>query len=141
MAVKVLIERHVKAGREELVWEMLRDLRSQAVRQKGYLYGETWRSLENSRIFLVSSTWGSRNYWETWTNDDLRRKIEERINPYLRKPGTVRIFEELAILPEPETGTSTNGRKTLTGLNPAINTPDLPGLMETADGPEEAHPG
>ena len=101
MAVKVLIERHVKAGHEELVWDKLRDLRSQAVRQRGYLYGETWRSLENSRIFLVSSTWGSRDYWETWVNDDLRRKMEERISPYLRKPGTVRIFEELATLPAP----------------------------------------
>ena len=140
MAVKVLIERHIKAGHEELVWEMLRDLRSQAVRQKGYLYGETWRSLENSRIFLVSSTWGSRDYWETWTNDDFRRKMEERISPYLRKPGAVRIFEELANLPKPETGTITNGRKMVTGLNPAINTPDLPGLLVTSDGPEQANP-
>ena len=60
MAIKVLIERRVKAGHEDLVWEMLRDLRGQAVRQKGYLYGETWRSLDNPRIFLVSSTWGRR---------------------------------------------------------------------------------
>ena len=53
MAIKVLIERRVKAGHEDLVWEMLRDLRGQAIRQKGYLYGETWRSLDSPRIFLV----------------------------------------------------------------------------------------
>jgi heme-degrading monooxygenase HmoA len=64
LAVKVLIEQVVKAGYEELVWEMLRDLRGQAVRQRGYLYGETWRSLDNPRVFLVASTWGSREYLE-----------------------------------------------------------------------------
>ena len=99
MAVKVLIERKVKAGYEVLVWNMLRDLRSQTVRQQGYLYGETWRSLDNPRIFLVSSTWGSREYWETWFNDDYRKNVELRISAFLRKPTTVRVFEELTTLP------------------------------------------
>lgn len=103
MAIKVLIERHVKAGYENLVWEMLRDLRGEAVRQKGYLYGETWLSLDNPRILLVTSTWGRREYWETWVNDDFRRKTEVRISPFLRKPGTIRVFEESATLPAPET--------------------------------------
>ena len=111
MAVKVLIERLVKAGHEELVWEMLRDLRGQAVRQKGYLYGETWRSLDDPRIFLVSSTWGGREYWETWVNDEFRRKKEERIRPYLRKAGIIRMFEELATLPNNEPRTAKNRRK------------------------------
>ena len=66
MAIKVLIERTVKAGREELVWDMLRDLRGEAVRQRGYLYGETWRSLDNPKVFMVSSTWGHADYWDNW---------------------------------------------------------------------------
>ncbi len=99
MAVKVLIERRVKKGYEELVWDMLRDLRGQAVRQKGYLYGETWRSLDDPRVFLVSSTWGCREYWEVWVNDDFRKRMEERIRAYLRKTGTIRVFEELSTLP------------------------------------------
>ena len=39
MGVKVVLERTVKAGYENIVWEKLRDLRSQAVRQWGYMYG------------------------------------------------------------------------------------------------------
>ena len=101
MAVKVLIERTVKAGYEALVWEMLRDLRGQAVRQKGYLYGETWRSLDNPRIFMVSSTWGSREYWEIWAKDDFRRNMELRISAFLRKSSTVRVYEEMTTLPTP----------------------------------------
>ena len=85
MAIKVLIERKVKAGYEVLVWNMLRDLRSQTVRRQGYLYGETWRSLDNPRIFLVSSTWGSREYWDAWSNDEYRKQVELRISAFLRK--------------------------------------------------------
>ena len=98
MAIKVLIERTVKAGREELVWDILRDLRGEAVRQRGYLYGETWRSLDNPRVFMVSSTWGHADYWENWVRDDFRVKMEAKIKPYLRKPGKIRIFEEISTI-------------------------------------------
>ena len=75
MTIKVLIERKAKAGYEESVWNLLRDLRSQAVRQRGYLYGETWRSVDDPRIFVVVSVWGDRQYWEKWVEDDFRRKL------------------------------------------------------------------
>ena len=96
MAVKVLIERRVRKGYEELVWQMLRDLRGQAVRQKGYLYGETWRSLDDPRLFMVSSTWGCREYWDAWVTDEFRQRMEVRIRPYLRRDVSIRVFEEVA---------------------------------------------
>ena len=111
MAIKVLIERKVKAGYESLVWEMLRDLRGQAVRQKGYLYGETWRSLDDPRIFLVSSTWGSRDYWESWFDDDFRRNIDLRLSAFLRRPRIIKIYEELATLPTPGAGAQKRARR------------------------------
>ena len=98
MAIKVLIEWTVKAGREGLVWDMLRDLRGEAVRQRGYLYGESWRSLCNPRVFLVSSTRGHPDYWENWVRDDFRVKMEAKIKPYLRKSGKIRIFKEISTL-------------------------------------------
>ena len=107
MAVKALIERKVKAGHENMVWEMLRDLRGQAVRQKGYLYGETWRSLDNPRIFLVSSTWGSRDHWESWLDDKFRRNMDLRISAFLRTGTTIKIYEELTTLPDTP---NSNGR-------------------------------
>jgi len=102
MAVKVLIERWVKAGFENAVWERLRDLRSQAVRQRGYLYGETWRSLDDPRVFMVLSVWGSRGHWETWFHDEFRRKIDDTINTMLRRPCTIKVFEDVFTLPPVE---------------------------------------
>ena len=101
MAVKVLIERWFKAGHEDTVWDMLRDFRSQAVRKRGYLYGETWRSLETPRVFMVVSVWGGREYWENWVDDEFRRGMDQRINQFLRKPSTARVFEEVTTLPPP----------------------------------------
>ncbi len=99
MGVKVVLERTVRAGYENTVWEKLRDLRSQAVRARGYMYGETWRSLDNPRTFVVVSAWGTREHWEAWSNDDFRRKMDESINRMLRKPCTIRVFEEVTTLP------------------------------------------
>ena len=93
MGVKVVLERTVKAGYENTVWEKLRDLRSQAVRARGYMYGETWRSMDNPRTFVVVSAWGTREHWETWSNDEFRRKMDESINRMLRKPCTIRVYE------------------------------------------------
>ena len=103
MSVKVLIERYVKAGKEEAVQLLLRDLRSQAVRQKGYMYGETWRSQDNPRIFMVVSTWSYLDHWEAWTNDEFRLGMEERIRPLLREPCVIRVFQE-------SNGANPNGR-------------------------------
>ena len=110
MAVKVFIERRVKAGFENTVWEMLRDLRSEAVRQRGYMYGETWRSLEDPKIFVVVSVWGTQEHWERWFNDEFRMKLDERINQMLRSPSTARLFQEVSTLPTPELERG-NGRR------------------------------
>ncbi len=117
VAIKVLIERRVKAGHEETVWAMLRDLRSQAVRMRGCLYGETWRSLEDPRVFVAVSVWGGRVYWEHWLNDEFRRRMDERINLMLRRPSTARIFEEVTTLPTPIRETERVRRKSSRSSN------------------------
>lgn len=94
MAVKVLVERTVRAGYEGWVWHMLRELRAQALRAPGYLYGETWRCVDNHRLFVTLSVWGSLEQWQRWAESDTRVKTEERIRRMLRKPCVARAFED-----------------------------------------------
>ena len=94
MTVKVLVERWVKAGYESTVWDTLRQLRAEAVRSRGYIYGETWRSVDNPRVFVVLSVWASLEHWRTWADGEFRRKIEDRITPLLRRPTIIRFFED-----------------------------------------------
>lgn len=98
MPLRALVERRVKAGYEGMVWYILRELRSEAVRARGYLYGETWRSVEDPRRFMVLSVWASLDYWNRWAQSDYRLKAEERLKPLLRGPASVKLFEDA---PEP----------------------------------------
>ncbi len=94
MAVKVLVERTVKTGFESFVLEMLRHMRAEAVRTRGYLYGETWRSVEDPKTFMVLSVWGSFAHWQKWSQGDFRLKTEERLAPMQEWSSTIRVFED-----------------------------------------------
>jgi heme-degrading monooxygenase HmoA len=77
-----------------MVWQMLRDMRAEAVRTKGYLYGETWRQVDKSRVVVVLSVWSSLEHWQKWIDDDYHKKMYERINRMLVRPPRVRILED-----------------------------------------------
>jgi len=81
---------------------------------------ETWRSLDNPRVFVVVSVWGTREHWEGWLKDEFRQKVDETIKPMLRKPSTIKVFEEVATLPPPEEGQLRGARRSRRG------TPGLP---------------
>ncbi len=108
MSVKVLVERRVRKGYEGWVWHMLRDLRAEALRTHGYLYGESWRSADDHRVFVTLSVWGSREQWQACAQSDERVREEERINRLLRKPGVVKVYEDAVdpFLEAPRTGGS-----------------------------------
>jgi heme-degrading monooxygenase HmoA len=94
VTVKVLIERWAKTGSEDAVWDLLRSMRAEAVRTRGYIYGETWRSLENPRVFMVLSVWASREHWNVWSESPFRKEQEERMASMLRRPPVVRLFQD-----------------------------------------------
>ncbi len=52
-------------------------------------------ALDNPRVFRVVSVWDTRKHWENWVNDEFRRGVDGRINEWLRKPSTTRVFEEM----------------------------------------------
>ena len=56
MAVKVVIRRIVPGDRVEDLEPLLRQLRTRATRQPGYISGETLRRLDKPDEFLVIST-------------------------------------------------------------------------------------
>ena len=74
MAVKVYVERTIIDGFEGTVWQMLRELRSEVVRQHGHIYSETWRSLDDSRVYVTVSAWSTREHWEKWFKTSFARR-------------------------------------------------------------------
>ena len=94
MSIKVIIERVCKPGMGAKLPELLRELRSEALRQKGYVFGETLQSLDNQDTFLVVSTWSDVAAWQKWSRDPYRHKMETAIEPFLLETPKVKLYSE-----------------------------------------------
>jgi heme-degrading monooxygenase HmoA len=86
MTVKVLIERHVKKGKEGDLIELLNRLRTELVSQPGYVSGELLQSQQDQDTIFALSTWLSELDWKSWEGDPKRLEIESQIEPLLTEP-------------------------------------------------------
>ncbi len=89
--VKVLIERHVKKGKEGYLIELLNKLRAELVSQPGYVSGELLQSLEDKSTIFALSTWLSALDWKSWESNPRRLEIEPKIESLLTKPAGLTI--------------------------------------------------
>lgn len=89
--VRVMIETKCQPGKEEQLRDLLKELRSAAVKQKGYICGETLREVDDPSIFFIISTWIKLESWREWLTSRQRSSIEDLIDSLttLRK---IRIF-------------------------------------------------
>jgi len=79
--IKVIVERDCQPGKEELLRELLVEMRTAAMHQPGYISGETLRELINPSHFKVISTWSTLGDWKKWQGSKQRLLIEEKIEP------------------------------------------------------------
>jgi heme-degrading monooxygenase HmoA len=93
MAVRVIIERKIKKGREVDLARLLLELRSRAVKQKGYITGETLRDYDDPSAHIVISTWESVGDWKTWSNKKDRLEVQSKIEDLLAEPSKAKIYE------------------------------------------------
>ena len=92
MAVKVIIDRKVKKGKELEFFDLLKELRSKAIPSKGYISGETLRALSDGHNYVVVSTWQSADDWKNWEENPERKKIQARIEKLMVRPTKTRIY-------------------------------------------------
>ena len=83
MAVKILIKRTVSKNKVEKMKPLFVEMRALAMRQQGYISGETLKSLETPETFLVVSTWMSPAHWEKWMLNTERDKIQKQMDALL----------------------------------------------------------
>ena len=92
--VRVLIERNCQSGKEAQLRGLLIELRMAAMRQPGYISGETLREADNPSNFMVISTWISLEAWKAWQTSRQRLLIEEMMEPLIKESRKVRVFTE-----------------------------------------------
>ena len=86
MAVKIFIKRHVKKGKTQEAVELLKDVRSQALKQPGYISGETLINHYDPCNIAVVSTWQTIDDWIRWEESDERSAKENQLEGLLERP-------------------------------------------------------
>jgi len=92
MAVRIIIDRKVKKGKESDFARMLRELRSKAIPSKGYISGETLRAQDDPHNYIVITTWQSVDDWKVWEKNAERKKIQAKIEKLMARPTKTKIY-------------------------------------------------
>ena len=113
MAVKIFIKRYVKKGKTQEAVELLKDVRSQALKQPGYISGETLICIDppGRNEYLVRSTWHSVEDWNNWLHSEERTILDDQIEQLSREKAEYAIYESLVsgIIPASNNQGKTNG--------------------------------
>jgi heme-degrading monooxygenase HmoA len=77
MAIEVLIRRTTRPGiNAKALMPYIVELRSHAVKQPGYISGETLFNLERTDECLVVSRWTTMEHWQEWNQSARRMKLD-----------------------------------------------------------------
>ena len=82
MNAKILIKRKFKPGKQKEIISLLRELRSGALHQPGYISGETLTSTEEPHTMMVIGTWQDMESWYNWKRNNTRQTLEQMLETY-----------------------------------------------------------
>ena len=82
MNAKILIKRKFKSGKQKEIIALLRELRSGALHQPGYISGETLTSTEDPQTMMVIGTWQDMESWYSWKRNTTRQTLEQMLEIY-----------------------------------------------------------
>jgi len=93
MAIEVLIRRTTKPGiNAKALLPYIVELRSNAVKQPGYISGETLFNLERTDECLVVSRWTTMEHWREWHRSERRIQLNEEMGELLGTDTEYRFF-------------------------------------------------
>jgi len=95
MAVKILITRSISQEVAPVVRPLIVELRAHAMKQSGYISGETLKCIDRPGEYLVISTWESVDDWNKWLASQERNILEEKIDTITGKPTEYATYVQL----------------------------------------------
>jgi heme-degrading monooxygenase HmoA len=93
MTVKVFIKRHIKRDQVESALALLKDFRSFALGQPGYISGETLIGHYDPHNVTVVSTWQTVEDWIRWQESEERARNESQLEDLLGQPTKFEIYD------------------------------------------------
>ena len=84
MAAGILIKRVIRQGGDaKVLLPHIIELRALAVRQPGYISGESFFNLEHPEECLVISRWTTLDHWQQWMRDPRRIELDGNMENHL----------------------------------------------------------
>ena len=90
MSIKIVIERKFKEAVVPETLEIIDEIRVKALRDRGYIGGETVVNVDDDREVLVFSAWSSVDDWKTWYEKKEWEELETKLAPNLAEPLKIR---------------------------------------------------
>ncbi|MFC1919077.1 antibiotic biosynthesis monooxygenase family protein, partial [Chloroflexota bacterium] len=95
--IRIIIERKAKSAKDtHHLLALLRLIRTEAMRQPGYVSGETLVSTENRAEIIVISTWQSLKEWKVWQASEKRVEIEKQFAEILSEEAKITSYRYLS---------------------------------------------
>ena len=91
MSVKIIIERKFKAAPVPENFQIINKLRRGAIKQEGYVTGETLVNFEDNYV-VVLSTWANFADWNRWSGTQERADLENELRPHLKEPLKIKLY-------------------------------------------------
>ncbi len=92
MSVKIMIERKFKEAVDPDILEIIDEIRIKALRDRGYIGGETVVNCDDPKEVLVISAWSSVDDWKTWYEKKEWEELEKKLLRRLADPVKIRAF-------------------------------------------------
>ncbi len=96
--LKIMVEWRAKPGKEQALEGMVRDLRTKAMQQPGYISGETLVKVDDPSTYMVVSQWTRLQAWKSWEHSQARQEIVQLIAPNVSEESCIQaynyVFEE-----------------------------------------------
>ena len=82
MQAKIIIKRRFVKDKKAEIIALLREFRSGALNQPGYVSGETLTSADDPQTMVVISTWQDMESWYKWKENNTRKALEKMLETY-----------------------------------------------------------
>jgi heme-degrading monooxygenase HmoA len=93
MAIGILIRRLTRHGQDaKVLLPHIVELRALAVRQPGYISGETFFDLDRKDECLVISRWTTLEHWQLWMRNPRRIELDGNMKNHLVSETEYRIY-------------------------------------------------
>ncbi len=83
--IQVLIERNIAEDMESTYEATAKRTLHLAYEAPGFINGETFKDVHNSRRRFVMSKWHSTRDWQNWLNSDSRKNLMNELAPLMNE--------------------------------------------------------